>query len=191
MSAPMPNGNGAILLDGARYESATAWLYQCFPSHQPRPLLLGTAYEPIADAGPILLDAPVGSMAYDAWRHGTEIKDGLWLESDASMDDLQHILQRRLRIFTPEHRELWLRLGDARPLYQAWQLEGQWPVGFWHRISRIWLHHEGTIFCAWQNEQPEKDGAPAELDLAAQMTLDWRLLEALAEQDDTAQEALL
>ena len=110
MSAPMPNGNGAILLDGARYESATAWLYQCFPSHQPRPLLLGTAYEPIADAGPILLDAPVGSMAYDAWRHGTEIKDGLWLESDASMDDLQHILQRRLRIFTPEHRELWLRL---------------------------------------------------------------------------------
>lgn len=148
MSAPMPNGNGAILLDGARYESATAWLYQCFPSHQPRPLLLGTAYEPIADAGPILLDAPVGSMAYDAWRHGTEIKDGLWLESDASMDDLQHILQRRLRIFTPEHRELWLRLGDARPLYQAWQRERKWPVGFWHRISRIWLHHEGTIFCA-------------------------------------------
>ncbi|OWG37605.1 DUF4123 domain-containing protein [Stutzerimonas stutzeri] len=187
----MPNGNGAILLDGARYESATAWLYQCFPSHQPRPLLLGTAYEPIADAGPILLDAPAGSMAYDAWQHGTEIKDGLWLESDASMDDLQHILQRRLRIFTPEHRELWLRLGDARPLYQAWQRERQWPVGFWHRISRIWLHHEGTIFCAWQNEQPEKDGAPAELDLAAQMTLDWRLLEALAAQDDTAQEALL
>jgi hypothetical protein len=32
MSAPMPDGNGAILLDGARYESATAWLYQCFPS---------------------------------------------------------------------------------------------------------------------------------------------------------------
>jgi len=137
-----------------------------------------------------LLDAPVGSWAYEAWRYGTEIKDGLWLESDASMDELHRILQRRLRIFTPDHRELWLRLADARPLYQAWLRGERWPEGFWYRISRIWLHHEGTTFIAWQNEQPENDGAPVELGLAAQMTLDWRLLEALGEQDDTAKEAL-
>lgn len=190
MSAPMPAGDGFILLDGARYESATAWLYQRFPGHQPIPLLLGTAYEPIADAGAILLDAPAGSGAYEAWRYGGEIKDALWLESNASMDELHRMLQRRLRIFTPQHRELWLRLADARPLYQAWLRGAQWPEGFWYRISRIWLHHEGTTVCAWQNEQPENDGAPAELGLVAQMTLDWRLLEALAAQDDTAQEAL-
>ncbi|VXC12239.1 DUF4123 domain-containing protein [Pseudomonas sp. 9Ag] len=191
MSSVMPDGNGFILLDGARYKHATAWLYQHFPSHQPTPLLLGTAYEAIADGGPILLDASVGSMAYEAWRHGAEIKDGLWLESTASMDDMQRILRRRLRVFTPEHGEFWLRLGDARPLFQAWQRGVQWPEGFWHRISRVWLHHEGKTFCAWQNEHPENDGAPAECGLAAQMTLDWRLLEALAEQNDTAQEALL
>ncbi|WP_417780601.1 DUF4123 domain-containing protein [Stutzerimonas xanthomarina] len=191
MSSGTSDGNGFILLDGARYENATAWLYQHFPSHQPTPLLLGTAYEPIADAGPILLDASVGSMAYIAWRRGTEIKDGLWLESTASMDDMHRILQRRLRILTPESSELWLRLGDARPLYQAWLRRAQWPEGFWHRISRIWLHHEGKTFCAWQNEQPKNDAAPADCGLAAQMTLDWQLLEALAKQDDTAKEVLL
>lgn len=191
MSAPTisRNGNGALLLDGARYESATAWLYQSFPNHQPLPLLLGTAYEPIADAGPILLSAPMDSPAYEAWLHGSEIKDGVWLESDASVDELQGILQRRLRIFTPDHRELWLRLGDARPLYLAWQRGAKWPEGFWHKISRVWFQRKGVAFCAWLNEQPEKDTAPADLGVTAQLALDWPLLEALANPDDTAQDA--
>lgn len=191
MSAPTVTDNGVILLDGARYEHATAWLYQTFPSHQPWPLLLGTPYEPIADAGPILLAAPVGSTVYDAWMHGNGIKDSVWLESDASVEELHRILQRRLRIFTPEHRELWLRLADARPLYLAWQSKAQWPEGFWHRITRIWLQYEGTTFCAWRNEHPEKDDAPASLGIAAQLTLGWPLLEVLAKQDDTAQEVVL
>ncbi|MFL9814258.1 DUF4123 domain-containing protein [Stutzerimonas sp. VN223-3] len=183
------SGNGALLLDGARYESATAWLYQSFPSHQPLPLLVGTAYEPIADAGPILLNAPVGSPAYEAWKHGDSIEDGVWLESDAPIDALQRILQNRLRICTPEHREFWLRLGDARPLYSAWQSGAKWPDGFWHRIQRIWLRHEHSTFCAWHNEHPEKNNVQADLGVAAQLTLDWPLLKALASQDDTAQEA--
>ncbi len=191
MSAPTITGNGAILLDGARYENATAWLYQIFPSHQPWPLLLNTPYEAIAEAGPILLDAPMGSPAYEAWKHGSGVKDSVWLESDASVEELHRILQRRLRIFTPEHRELWLRFADARPLYQAWQSKAQWPEGFWHRIARIWLHYKGTNFCAWNNEHPEKDGAPTSQGIAAQLTLDWPLQEALAKQGDTAQEAAL
>lgn len=191
MSTPVTNRKGAILLDGSRYENAMAWLYRNFPSHQPRPLLQGTIYEPIADAGPILLDAPIGSPAYDAWTHGKDIKDGIWLESDAPAEELQHILRRRLRVLTPDGRELWLRLGDARPLYRAWQREAQWPEGFWHRIPRIWLHHKGATFCAWQNAHPDTDGAPANQGITAQLTLDWPLLEALATQDDTAQEVAL
>lgn len=189
MSAPNFSTNGVILLDGARYENAVEWLYQAFPSLQPIPLLLGSAYEPIADAGPILLSAPMGSQAYEAWLHGSDIEHGVWLESDASMDELHRILQRRLCIFTPDKRELWLRLGDARPLHLVWQRRARWPEGFWHQISRIWLQREGGPFCAWHNEQPEKDSAPGDLGVAAQMTLDWPLLEALANPDDTAQDA--
>ena len=37
MSLPSTVGSGAVLLDGARYENSLAWLYQHFPSHQPRP----------------------------------------------------------------------------------------------------------------------------------------------------------
>src|SRR3546814_10398262 len=91
MGAPTITGNGAILLDGARYENATAWLYQTFPSHQPWPLLLNTPYEAIAEAGPILLDAPMGSPAYEAWKHGSGVKDSVWLESDASEIGRAHV----------------------------------------------------------------------------------------------------
>ena len=183
MSAP--SGKGALLIDGARYEDAFAWLYQNFPDQQPLPLLQGTPYEPIADAGPILLDAPVGSSIYEAWRSGQSILGGVWLQSDAKASELSFILQRRLRIFTPERRELWLRLGDARPLYRAWQAEAQWPEGFWHKIHAVWLKHESRIVQAWGNEHPDKDSAPANTGLTAQLMLDWPLLEALASQDDT------
>lgn len=181
-------GNGAVLLDGARYENAFAWLYQHFPDIQPRPLLLGTPYEPIADAGPILLVAPTGSPAYEAWRSGDLILDGIWLESAAAADDLYRILQRRVRVFAPDRRELWLRLGDARPLHRAWLAKAQWPDGFWHRIQGIWLRHQASIVCAWHNDQAQVDLAPADQGIAAQLTLDWPLLEALASQDDTTQE---
>ncbi|MCQ4326390.1 hypothetical protein CXK94_02455 [Stutzerimonas stutzeri] len=189
MNAHPATGNGALLLDGARHENATAWLYQRFPTHQPWPLLLGTDYEPIADAGPILLDAPQGSPVYEAWRHGSDIEDGVWLQSDAALDDLQRILQRRLRIFTPERGELWLRLGDACPLYRAWQSGAQWPEGFWHGVQGVWLRDGTGIFCAWHNDRPQQDGAPDDLGIAAQLTLDWPLLQALANQDDIAQDA--
>lgn len=181
-------GNGAVLLDGARYENAFAWLYQHFPDAQPRPLLLGTPYEPIADAGPILLDAPTGSSAYEAWRSGDQVLDGIWLESAAPADDLYRILQRRVRVFAPNRRELWLRLGDARPLHRAWLGKAQWPDGFWHRIQGIWLRHQASIICAWHNDQPQMDLAPADQGIVAQLTLDWPLLEALASEDDTTQE---
>jgi hypothetical protein len=50
--------NGAILIDGTAIENVLAWLYQSYPDHQPRPLLLDTPYEALMEIGPILLDAP-------------------------------------------------------------------------------------------------------------------------------------
>lgn len=179
---------GVILLDGALYEDAFAWLYQEFPGHQPMPLLIGTPYEPIAAAGPILLDAPEGSPAHAAWRHGSQFEDGLWLESDANTNELWRILRRRLRVFAPDHRELWLRLSDARPMRRVWLAGRQWPEGFWHLIRGVWLRHENRIVRAWDNAAPQTDMAPHERGIPAQVTLDWPLLAALSTEDDTTQD---
>lgn len=181
-------GRGAVLLDGAHYENALAWLYQQYPDQQPLPLLIGTAYEPIADAGPILLNAPAGSPAYEDWRSGRQMEDALWLESDAATEQLWCILQRRLRILTPDHSELWLRLADARPLRRVYQAQEQWPEGFWHSIQGVWLRHEDTPICAWRNLNPQLDSAPLKQGIEAQLTLGWPLLEALMEQDGTTQD---
>lgn len=184
----LETNSGALLLDGAQYEDAFAWLYQHYPNHQPLPLLAGTAYEQISDAGPILIDAPVGSPAYVAWSQGGDLCSALWLETDTRAEELVSILQRRLRIFAPDGREVWLRLGDGRSLRHAWLGGAQWPSGFWYGISRIWLRHQKAIICAWHNHEPKYDMAPAETGITAQITLDWPVLQALAAQVDTAQD---
>lgn len=179
---------GALLLDGAQYEDALAWLYQSYPSHQPLPLLSSTAYELIAVAGPILIDAPVGSPAYSAWSQGGDMPTAIWLQGDTRAEDLVPILQRRLRIFAPDGREFWLRLADSLPLRQVWLASAQWPDGFWHGVSGVWFRHQGEAICAWVNAQPELDIAPATTGITAQITLDWPVLQALAAPFDTAQE---
>lgn len=182
------HANGLILIDGSQYESALAWLYEQYPSHQPFPLLLGTSYEALVEAGPILLDAAIGTPAHQAWWQGSDLTNGLWLESSVKAEELLQVLQRRVHIYAPDGREFWLRLADAAPMRQAWLANVQWPDGFWHRIDRVWLHHENVPICAWHNETPEQDCAPLDTGIRAQTTLDWPLLEALSGNDAATQD---
>lgn len=179
---------GVLLVDGARYESAFTWLYEHYAKHSILPLLSGTDYEPIAEAGPILIDAPLGSPARNAWQNGVDMQSAIWLESDASDTDLWAILQRRLRILAPDGREYWLRIADTQPLFRAWSNGAQWPDGFWYRIERVWLQHKGQTFCAWHNQNPHHDAAPLNTGIDAQLTLDWPLLEALTRSAETTQD---
>lgn len=183
-----PANRGVLLVDGARYEEAFTWLYERYAEHSILPLLSGTDYEPIAEAGPILIDAPQGSTPHHAWRSGTDMQSAIWLESERSAEELWAMLQRRLRILAPDGREYWLRIADAQPLYQAWSDGAQWPDGFWHGVERVWLLHQGNIFCAWHNRSPQHDAAPLNTGIDAQLTLDWPLLEALARTAETTQE---
>lgn len=182
------SGSGLILVDGAQYENVLAWLYEHYPSHQPLPLLFGTPYEPIAEAGPILLDAAIGTPAHRAWWRGADMVDGIWLETSANAEALMLVLQRRLRIHSPDGREFWLRFADAVPMRQAQLSNVQWPDGFWHLIDSVWLHHERTPICAWRNDHPQKDCAPLDSGVFAQATLDWPLLEALSGNDGPTQD---
>ncbi|MBE7374636.1 DUF4123 domain-containing protein [Pseudomonas lopnurensis] len=183
-------GTGFLLFDGASHKQALAWLCQTFPGHSPRPLLSGTPYSPLAEIGPILLNADAGSPLHEAWYRGrSELRHAVWLKSDFALHELRDALQRRLRILSPDGRKFWLRLADARPLLDAWRANAQWPAGFWHGVRDIWLHDEDVPLLAWSNPPPERDDSGASEPLDARFTLDWPLLEALAHSETTLQEA--
>ncbi len=182
--------SGALVLEGTRYEQPLRWLYQHHSEHEPQPLLRRTPYAEIAEFGAIMVPAGEGSTLRDAWWQGeASLRSAVWLETALPPDQLFNVLQRRLRIHTPDGRECWLRLGDGGALRQAWLAGAQWPAGFWHGVTGVWLQHDETPIRAWSNETPEVDCAPADNGLAAQITLDWPLLEALTLNTDSHEEA--
>ncbi|MFJ3262198.1 DUF4123 domain-containing protein [Pseudomonas sp. NPDC086581] len=171
--------SGTLLFDGAHTPDSFAWLKRRWPLQKAYPLLGDTDYDAIADTGPILLEAPEGGDIHTAWRQGIDFPDAIWLQTSTGADELWRHLQRRLRVISPDGRELWLRLGDALPLRHAWQAGAAWPDGFWHRIFRVWALHEHHPVCLWHNPTPAQDAAPKDEGLSAQITLDWPLLRAL------------
>lgn len=183
-------GSGFLLFDGASHKQALVWLCQTFPEHSPCPLLQGTPYSSLAEIGPILLEAGVGSALYEAWHQGRpELHNAVWLKSDFALYELRAVLQRRLRIFSPDGREFWLRLADGRPLLKAWRTHTHWPSGFWHGVHEVWLRDHETPLLAWANPHPEQDATTPRDTIDAQITLDWPLLEALAQSEARLQEA--
>lgn len=183
---------GALLFDGASRKRALMWLSQTYPGHSAYPLLYGTPFEALGDIGPVLLDADVGSALHTAWLGGAlGLQHAVWLKTQVSHNDLYTSLRRRLRVLSPDGREFWLRLADARPMLRAWQAQTQWPDGFWHGVSEVWLHDGHRPFGAWQNEATDYDCTVATHDMQAQIILGWTLLEALAKQNTAQQEATL
>lgn len=181
---------GFLLFDGASHTQALAWLCQTFPEHSPRPLLQGTAYEALAELGPILLEADAGSTLHDAWSQGREeLLNAVWLKSDVPLPDLRDALQRRLRILSPDGREFWLRLADGRPLLNAWRARAQWPDGFWCGVQEVWLRDHDAPVLTWRNAHPELDTTRPQDTLDAQITLGWPLLETLAQHEPHLQDA--
>ncbi|MGW8464433.1 DUF4123 domain-containing protein [Pseudomonas sp. CLCA07] len=171
---------GLLLLDGAQYDDAIDWLGEHYGPDTPQSLFKGTAYEPIARAGPFLLNASLGTVAYTAWWGGRDLQRGVWLATSKSAQQLLPVLQRRLRIFDQQQREFWLRLADGAALNRAWMAGAQWPAGFWCGVDSVWLWHSDSAVCAWKNERAEYDLAPANNGVTAQITLPEALLQALS-----------
>lgn len=171
---------GLLLVDGAHYDDAWDWLHQHYGQDQPLSLFQGTAYEPIAAAGPFILNASVGSATYAAWWRGSDLQRGVWLATGERARALLPSLQRRLRIFDEQQREFWLRLADGDALNRARLAGAQWPAGFWHGVDSIWLRQDGEAVCAWENPAPQLDAASADKGLVAHITLSPPLLHTLS-----------
>lgn len=176
---------GAILIDGAGLDNACGWLYENYPAHQPLPLLFDTPYAPLMNVGPFLLEASPGSALYLDWAEGAKaLRHSVWLETIQPVEQIFSSLQQRLQVSSPDGRKLWLRMADARPLRQAWEVEAKWPAGFWYGVSSVWLLSNSGPSQAWVNEDPELDYVRSAAPANNPIVLSWPLLEALTQGTD-------
>lgn len=173
---------GYLFVDGLMIEPALAWCFQSLPGCQPPlPLFRGTAYDGLAELGPLLIPVRVGDQADQHWQQPeSPLGLAVWLESRLDAVEMRAVLQRRLQVLSPAGQAFWLRMYDARSLLRAHQAGLEFPKGFWHGIDAVWLQHKTGPFIAWANSYPDEDAAPRDLGIAPQITLDWPLLHALA-----------
>ncbi|WP_443190163.1 DUF4123 domain-containing protein [Pseudomonas indica] len=173
---------GYLFVDGLLIEPAMAWCFQYLPECQPpMPLLRGTAYDGMAELGPLLIPVRPGDQADHLWQQADgPLHSAVWLESRLDLFAMQTILLRRLQVRDPKGKPYWLRFYDAYALSRAHQAGLEFPRGFWHGIDAVWLPRDTGPILAWANPHPDDDAAPGDLGVAPQITLDWPLLQALA-----------
>lgn len=173
---------GFLFVDGMLIEPAMTWCFQFLPECEPPlPLLRGTAYDGMAELGPLLIPVRPGDQADRVWQQpDNPLHLGVWLESRLDLLAMQMVLRRRLQVLNPAGHPYWLRLYDARTLRRVHQAGLVFPRGFWHGVDTVWLPRQNGPFLAWANPHPDDDAAPRDLDIAPQITLDWPLLHALA-----------
>jgi hypothetical protein len=104
------------LVDGFQYEQYTGLRIQ----HQPdvnRPILHGTEDEPLAHAGPWLVDvAKVGEQVGQLQELEQALPSVSWLITSIDLEGLSQLLQLKLEAELPDGRKALLRFYDPRVL---------------------------------------------------------------------------
>ncbi|EXF42794.1 hypothetical protein BAY1663_04802 [Pseudomonas sp. BAY1663] len=77
-----------LLLDGAQIENLPLQLHQLEEAPALHPLYRSTRYEPLADAGPVLIRLASDSRLERHFVEHWQARAGLWLETDASEPEL-------------------------------------------------------------------------------------------------------
>jgi len=176
------NRSGYLLIEGACFDEAQPWFAKHYPTHRAIALLINTPYAAIANAGPFMVQATLGSPLHiDWWQDDPMLSRGIWLDTPLAPEKLFTALQRRLKVRSSQGQEYWLRLGDAAALTRVWQVKFPWPEGFWHGIDSVWTQHKNEPLCLWQNPSPDQDAAPDNTGLQAQIILPNALFRALSD----------
>lgn len=136
------------LVDGFQYEQHTGQRM----SHQRgvnRPIFLGTEDEPLAHAGPWLIDVV---KAPDHLQSLHELEQALpsvsWLISPIDLEGLSQLLQLKLDAQLPDGRKVLLRFYDPRVLGHLMQtMNGEQRAEFVHLIDEWHFIHDGRRVC--------------------------------------------
>lgn len=136
------------LVDGFQYEQHTGRRLEHRRDIN-RPLFLGTEDEPLAHAGPWLIDI---DKAPDQLQSLRELEQGLpsvsWLISAIHLEGLSQLLQLKLEAQLPDGRKVLLRFYDPRVLGHLMQtLNGEQRAEFVHLIDEWHFIHDGRRVC--------------------------------------------
>ena len=132
------------LVDGFQYEQHTGQRIQ----HQPginRPILHGTEDEPLAHAGPWLVDV---AKVPEQVRQLQELEQALpsvsWLITSIDLEGLSQLLQLKLEAELPNGRKALLRFYDPRVLGNLYQtMDAEQRAGFFHLIDEWHFIYNG------------------------------------------------
>ena len=136
------------LVDGFQYEQHTGQRLV----HQRginRPIFLGTEDEPLAHAGPWLIDVV---KAPDQLQLLHELEQALpsvsWLISPIDLEGLSQLLQLKLDAQLPDGRKVLLRFYDPRVLGHLMQtMNSEQRAEFVHLIDEWHFIHDGRRVC--------------------------------------------
>jgi hypothetical protein len=132
------------LVDGFQYEQHTGERLH-YQRNINRPIFMGTEDEPLAHAGPWLIDT---SRAPDQLQLLNELEQALpsvsWLISPIDLEGLSQLLQLKLDAQLPDGRKVLLRFYDPRVLYNLWQtMNDEQRAEFVHLIDEWHFLHDG------------------------------------------------
>jgi hypothetical protein len=136
------------LVDGFQYERHTGQRL----AHRRginRPVFLGTEDEPLAHAGPWLIDI---DKVPDQLQLLHELEQALpsvsWLISAIDLEGLSQLLQLKLDAQLPDGRKVLLRFYDPRVLSHLMQtMDNDQRAGFVHLIDEWHFIHDGRRVC--------------------------------------------
>ncbi|KKM84234.1 hypothetical protein LCGC14_1301280 [marine sediment metagenome] len=176
---------GYLVLDGNWLNSAFRWLYSELPMHQPIALLMHTDYHGLAEKGPILIQADPDSEVDQLWQaSNSPIGHAVWLETSMDPHMMTNFMRARLQVLGPAGARHWLRLGDSRPLLNAYSHNVRWPELFWQGIDAVWLKADHSLTKAWEGQG---EAAPIMINKSEKIqpyfSLDSGMLRALALMD--------
>lgn len=136
------------LVDGFQYEQHTGKRLEHRRGVN-RPIFLGTEDEPLAHAGPWLIDI---GKAPDQLPSLHELEKSLpsvsWLISPIDLEGLSQLLQLKLDAQLPDGRKVLLRFYDPRVLSHLMQtMSNEQRAGFVHLIDEWHFIHDGRRVC--------------------------------------------
>lgn len=150
--------NGAALnlyalVDGFQYEQHTGRRLEHRPGIN-RPIFLGTEDEPLAHAGPWLVDTV---KAPDQIQALYELEQALpsvsWLMTSIDLEGLSQLLQLKLDGELPDGRKVLVRFYDPRVLGNLFQtMSAEQKAAFFHLIDEWLFIYNGRRVWAGRSE---------------------------------------
>lgn len=166
-----------LLLDGAQINNLLARLYQMEDSPALHWLYQGTRYEPLADAGPVLVRLVPESRLEQHFVEHWQAQAGLWLEADASESELVEHLRSLvhasvqgvtvlLRYYDPRIMRHWLAelpaqerdylMGPVTRIRLAARQEEGGPIEFQRQTASPAARYDDTPWLHLSDKQVER-----------------------------------